>query len=82
MSMDIAAFLFIGTEPKNKQIPVENEIAKIKGVVHIYEVLGEYDMCVYVQAKNREDLGRIIYSISTIEGVKTVTTIVISKKVK
>lgn len=82
MSKNIMAFLFIGTEPKNRQVPVETEIAKIKGVMHIYEVLGEYDMCIHVQVKNREDLARILYAISTIEGVKTVTTIVISKKIK
>ncbi|WP_167888372.1 Lrp/AsnC family transcriptional regulator [Thermococcus sp. MV5] len=82
MPKGIMAFLFVGTEPKNRQIPVENEIVKIKGVVHVYEVLGEYDMCIHVQAKSREDLARILYTVSTIEGVRTVTTIIISKKIK
>jgi len=82
MPKDITALIFISTEPKSMQIPTENELIKIKEIKHVYEVLGNYDICVEVKAKSREELGKILYSISTIRGVKAVTTFIISKKVK
>jgi len=78
----IMAFLFVKTEPKSRQVPVEMEIARMKGVLHVYEVLGEYDMCIHVHTPTREELSKLLYSISTIEGVKMVTTIILSKKIK
>ena len=84
MSKNITALIFIiiSTEPKSMQIPAENELTKIKGIKHIYEVLGNYDICVEVEAKSREELGEILYSISTVKGVRAVSTFVVSKKVK
>jgi len=35
-----------------------------------------------VEAKSREELGEILYSISTVKGVRAVSTFVVSKKVK
>ncbi|ADT82992.1 MULTISPECIES: Lrp/AsnC family transcriptional regulator [Thermococcus] len=78
----IMAFLFIKTQPKNRQVPVEDEISRMKGVLHLYEVLGEYDMCVHVHAGTREELSNLLYNISTVEGVKEITTIIISKRIK
>jgi len=82
MPENITALIFISTEPKSMQIPTEDELARIKEIKHIYEVLGDYDICVEVEVKSREELGKVLYSISTVKGVRAISTYIVSKKVK
>jgi len=53
---------------------IGEELAKIPGVIAVYYVLGDVDFIVISKALNREDLKRIINSISKVEGVERSST--------
>jgi DNA-binding Lrp family transcriptional regulator len=72
------AFVLVSTVP-GKEHEVYNKISKVKYVVEIHPLFGEYDLIVKIDAKDYSELGKtVIEHIRTIEGVidtKTLTGI-------
>lgn len=72
------AFVLVSTVP-GKEHEVYNKISKVKYVVEIHPLFGEYDLIVKIDAKDYSELGKtVIENIRTIEGVidtKTLTGI-------
>jgi DNA-binding Lrp family transcriptional regulator len=71
-------FILISTAPA-KEHEVYNELKKIKEIVELHPLFGEYDLIVKLEAKNFNLLGQIVVDkIRTIPGVvdtKTLTGI-------
>ncbi|MEM4446403.1 MAG: homocitrate synthase [Candidatus Jordarchaeales archaeon] len=56
------------------------KIINIPGVENAFEVSGEYDVVVYVQAKNMNELNECIEAIRSVRGVERTTTKIVLKK--
>jgi len=81
MSKKLSCLIFLSISPREKVAKVEYELLRINNIKIIYEVLGWYDLCLEVEADCDEELGSIIHHISQIEGVRSISTFVISKKI-
>lgn len=81
MSKKLSCLIFLSISPREKVAKVEYELLRINNIKIIYEVLGWYDLCLEVEADRDEELGSIIHYISQIEGVRSISTFVISKKI-
>ncbi len=72
------AFVLISTVP-GKEMEVYEKISKIKYVVEIHPLFGEYDLIVKIDVKDFSELGKIVIEkLRTIDGVidtKTLTGI-------
>ncbi len=72
------AFVLISTVP-GKEEEVYNKISKLDYVAEIHPLFGEYDLIVKIDAKDYNEIGKImIERVRTIEGVidtKTLTVI-------
>ena len=68
-------FVLISTAPA-KEHQVYNELLKIKEVVELHPLFGEYDLIAKVEAKDLEDLGKIVVEkIRSIDGVADTKTL-------
>jgi len=68
-------FVLISTAPA-KEHQVYNELLKIKEVVELHPLFGEYDLIAKVEAKDLEDLGKIVVEkIRPIDGVADTKTL-------
>ncbi|MFG1518980.1 MAG: Lrp/AsnC ligand binding domain-containing protein [Thermoplasmata archaeon] len=73
------AFILVSTVP-GKEHEVYNKISKIKYVVEIHPLFGEYDLIVKVDAEDFTELGKIVIDqIRTIEGVIDTKTLTATK---
>ena len=73
------AFILVSTVP-GKEHEVYNNISKIKYVVEIHPLFGEYDLIVKVDAEDFTELGKIVIDqIRTIEGVIDTKTLTATK---
>ena len=70
------AFVLISTAPA-KDHEVYNELMKVKEVVELHPLFGEYDLIAKIEAKNLNELGQIVVDkVRSIPGVidtKTLT---------
>ncbi len=63
-----------------KEHEVYNKISKIKYVVEIHPLFGEYDLIVKIDAEDFTELGKIVIDqIRTIEGVIDTKTLTATK---
>ncbi|MCD6481537.1 MAG: Lrp/AsnC ligand binding domain-containing protein [Thermoplasmata archaeon] len=68
-------FVLISTAPA-KEHQVYNELLKIKEIVELHPLFGEYDLIAKVDAKDLEDLGKIVVEkIRSIDGVADTKTL-------
>jgi len=68
-------FVLISTAPA-KEHQVYNELLKIKEIVELHPLFGEYDLIAKVEAKDLEELGKIIVEkIRSIDGVADTKTL-------
>lgn len=73
------AFILVSTVP-GKEHEVYNKISKIKYVVEIHPLFGEYDLIVKIDAEDFTELGKIVIDqIRTIEGVIDTKTLTATK---
>jgi DNA-binding Lrp family transcriptional regulator len=70
----IQAYILIQTEV-GKAAQVAKEIAEIKGVTSAEDVTGPYDVIVRAEAKNVDDLGKLVVAkIQAVEGITRTLT--------
>ncbi|MEM2137620.1 MAG: Lrp/AsnC family transcriptional regulator [Candidatus Anstonellaceae archaeon] len=67
---------------KGKFIEAQEKMSKMKGVVAVYDVTGEYDSVVIIAAKSRESFSKLIKSFLHIPFVEHTNTQVILNVVK
>jgi len=68
-------FVLISTAPA-KEHQVYNELMKIKEIVELHPLFGEYDLIAKVEAKDLDDLGKIVVEkIRSIDGVADTKTL-------
>jgi|TARA_B100001964_G_scaffold245768_1_gene335776 Lrp/AsnC family leucine-responsive transcriptional regulator len=61
---------------------VGKKISKISGVVAVYYVLGDVDFLVFLRAKDKKDLQRLLKDVSSIKGVIRTDTKFIASTIK
>ena len=66
----VTAYILIQTEV-GKAAQVAKEIAEIKGVQQAEDVTGPYDVIVRAEAKNVDELGKLV--VAKIQGVEGIT---------
>lgn len=67
---------------KNELVNLDEQISKIREVKKAYEVLGNYDLVLFVSVQTRTDLGRIIDRVSTLRGIRGIATFVLTERIK
>ncbi|MCD6512948.1 MAG: Lrp/AsnC ligand binding domain-containing protein [Thermoplasmata archaeon] len=68
-------FVLISTAPA-KEHKVYNELIKIKEIVELHPLFGEYDLIAKIEAKDLDELGRIVVEkIRAIDGVADTKTL-------
>ncbi len=68
-------FVLISTAPA-KEHQVYNELLKIKEIVELHPLFGEYDLIAKIEAKDLDELGKIVVEkIRGIEGVADTKTL-------
>ena len=67
---------------KGKLLEAQEKIGKLRGVVAVYDITGEYDSVAIIAAKSREGFSQTIKSFLTLAHVEHTNTQVILKTVK
>ncbi|MBC7081202.1 MAG: Lrp/AsnC ligand binding domain-containing protein [Thermoplasmatales archaeon] len=68
-------FVLISTAPA-KEHQVYNELLKLKEIAELHPLFGEYDLIAKIEAKDLEELGRIVVEkIRKIDGVTDTKTL-------
>jgi len=67
---------------KGKMLETQGRISKLKGVVAVYDITGEYDSVAIIAAKSRERFSALIKSFSNLQHVEHTNTQVILNIVK
>ena len=70
----VQAYILIQTEV-GKAAQVAKEVAAIKGVTNAEDVTGPYDVIVHAEARNVDDLGKLVVAkIQAVEGITRTLT--------
>lgn len=77
---EINAILMIAVESHVYTTTVVRRIKRLNNVRGLYEITGDYDICVYMKVENTAALNNQIEEIRTIQGVKKTDTRVVLKK--
>ena len=67
---------------KGKLLEAQEKISRLRGVVAVYDVTGEYDSVAIIAAKSRDSFSQTIKSFLTLPHVEHTNTQVILKTVK
>ena len=73
--------MFIKTDPKKHNEALE-KIAKMKEVVELYDITGEYSAVAKVYATDNEGLAKILDTLGQIEGVLSTSTSLVMRAIK
>jgi DNA-binding Lrp family transcriptional regulator len=69
-------FIFLTINEESKRT-IYQQVTKVPNVAEIYNLYGEYDMIIQINAETTEKLGHIIHeSIQPLEGITKVKTII------
>ncbi len=68
--MVVQAYILIQTDP-GKAAAVAREIGELKGVTQAEDVTGPYDVIVRAEARNMDELGKLV--VAKIQGVEGIT---------
>ena len=72
--MSVIAYVLIQTEV-GKAAQVAEEVSKIQGVVSAEDVTGPYDVIVRAEAKNVDELGKMVVArVQSVEGITRTLT--------
>ena len=75
------AFILVNADP-GKLWKIENKATKARGVKMAYAVTGTFDVIIYAEVADMDELSNLIHRIQLIEGVNsTQTTIAIPHRV-
>lgn len=73
--MPVVGFVLISTAPA-KEHQVYNELLKIKEIVELHPLFGEYDLIAKVEVDDLEELGKVVVEkIRSIDGVADTKTL-------
>lgn len=78
----VAALLFVSTDPRVPTESISRKIARLSGVSKVYEITGEYDICVFIVSTETKHLNRVIEEIRHMPHVKDTKTQIMLKKWK
>ncbi len=78
---DFMAFIQVRIS-KGKMLEVQQSISKLKGVVSVYDITGEYDSIIRVACKSRNELSSLVKKIHSMQGVEHTNTQMILNVVK
>ena len=68
-------FVLISTAPA-KEHEVYNELLKVKEIVELHPLFGEYDLIAKVEAKDYNTIGKVVVAkIRSVGGVRTTKTL-------
>ncbi|OYT59370.1 MAG: AsnC family transcriptional regulator [Desulfurococcales archaeon ex4484_217_1] len=81
LGLNIRAYVFIKTDPKKHNEALE-KIAKMKEVVELYDITGEYSAVAKVYATDNEGLAKILDTLGQIEGVLSTSTSLVMRAIK
>jgi len=82
MKNPLKVLVFLGIEPMERVFAIENILKRIKNITRIYEVTGEFELFIELVADTSKDVGEIISKISTLKGVRSIQTFVVTKEIK
>jgi DNA-binding Lrp family transcriptional regulator len=68
--MVVQAYILIQTDP-GKAAAVASEIAELKGVTQAEDVTGPYDVIVRAEARNMDELGKLV--VAKVQNVNGIT---------
>jgi DNA-binding Lrp family transcriptional regulator len=68
--MVVQAYILIQTDP-GKAAAVAREIAELKGVTQAEDVTGPYDVIVRAEARNMDELGKLV--VAKVQNVNGIT---------
>jgi len=72
--MVVQAYILIQTDP-GKAAAVAREISELKGVTQAEDVTGPYDVIVRAEARNMDELGKLVVAkVQTVEGITRTLT--------
>jgi len=72
--MVVQAYILIQTDP-GKAAAVAREIADIKGVTQAEDVTGPYDVIVRAEARNMDELGKLVVAkVQAVDGITRTLT--------
>ncbi|MCS7113640.1 MAG: Lrp/AsnC family transcriptional regulator [Nitrososphaerota archaeon] len=77
VEIGVQAFVFVSIDPSKLTGEVAGEVLGLRGVRAAYEVTGEYDVVILVQANSIQELNDCIDGIRKIDGVKKTNTVMI-----
>ena len=71
----VIGFVLIHVSPLH-EYEVFNKLSKLKEVIELHPLFGEYDLIAKIEAEDYENIGEIIiHKIKTIEGITDTTTL-------
>ena len=71
----VIGFVLMHVSPLH-EYEVFNKLSKLKEVVELHPLFGEYDLIAKIEAKDYEDIGEIVLrKIKTIEGINDTKTL-------
>lgn len=72
--MVVQAYILIQTDP-GKAAAVAREIADLKGVTQAEDVTGPYDVIVRAEARNMDELGKLVVArVQAVDGITRTLT--------
>lgn len=72
--MVVQAYILIQTDP-GKAAAVAREIGDLKGVTQAEDVTGPYDVIVRAEARNMDELGKLVVArVQTVDGITRTLT--------
>jgi len=81
LGYNIMAFIFVKTDPKKHNQALEH-IAKIKEIVELHDITGEYSAVAKAFAIDNEHLAKILDVIGQIDGVLSTSTSLVMRSIK
>ena len=75
----VEAFVAITTAP-GAEDRVFEELCNMPEVKEVYMIYGPHDLIAYIEAPNTDHVRQVVLRIRQIEGVKTTTTMTVSRK--
>lgn len=78
----IEALIFLSVAPKEELVNLGKQLSKIDKVKKAYEILGNYDLVLFVTVSSRTELGQVIDYISTLKGVNSLSTFIFTERIK
>jgi len=73
--------VLVSAESSNDTTKVSLKLTKLNGIKKIYEITGQYDICVIVQAPTISEINTCIENLRKISGVTDTNTVIILKTI-